>query len=214
MDLGCGSGHFTLPFSRMLSPYKGRVLGIDRSSAMLASLEDAVMRHSINNVSLIHSDFCCYEPLEQISVFFASEVLHACDDLSAVFTHASSLGCPGSMFVIRTPSHDQLRQIRWLSFFEGALELDLARTVDIAVMCDHLRRAGFDQNVQVEVIHEAHAISSLSFLSALEDKAYSLLRVLPSAEFAKGLQRASQYCAGKLSINNNLNMTCIRARRP
>ncbi|HIJ60410.1 MAG TPA: class I SAM-dependent methyltransferase, partial [Nitrospirae bacterium] len=47
LDIGCGTGIFTLPLARMAS----KIIGLDNSKAMLERLKDEAQKWSISNVS-------------------------------------------------------------------------------------------------------------------------------------------------------------------
>jgi len=212
-DLGCGVGRFSIPFAQLLSSYPGRVIAIDNSAIMLRELNRQQGTYSTDNITAVFGDLVNFRCDYEVDVFFASEVLHAVRPLEAVLESAAACAAPHSAFIIRSPSHQQLADILWLRFLDGALEMDIARTTDVPVLCKALHHAGFDTSVTICSVAEDEDIPACDFLSALEKKAYSLLHFIPSETYTTGLQRARSYCSQHSVVNTQFQLSCVTAWR-
>jgi len=211
-DLGCGWGRFALPFAEVLKSRRGTIVAIDRSAMMLRELQ-LHLDHTVDNLLIVNADVSKWSSEIPIDVFFASEIFHSGTSVVEVLNTAARNSAVDSAFLIRSPSHKQLAGICWLHFFDTALERDLARTMDIEEICEHLKNAGFKANIGVDEIYEQRDISCEEFLRAMEGKAYSLLRVLPTEAYMDGMTRVRRYCAQHEKINMNFGTTCISAWR-
>ena len=59
LDIGCGTGLNFGPLIQRIGP-KGRIIGVDLSSKMLACAKERIKRSKWNNVELVHSDITSY----------------------------------------------------------------------------------------------------------------------------------------------------------
>ncbi len=59
LDIGCGTGLNFPPLIKKIGP-RGRIIGVDISSEMLACAKERIKRSKWNNVELVHSDIASY----------------------------------------------------------------------------------------------------------------------------------------------------------
>jgi ubiquinone/menaquinone biosynthesis C-methylase UbiE len=80
-DLGCGTGYFTVPFSRKVK----KVYGIDIQKEMLAYLEEKVRKQKIGNIeTLLSKDDEIPLQDKSVDVLFSANTLHEFRDKKAI----------------------------------------------------------------------------------------------------------------------------------
>jgi precorrin-6B methylase 2 len=212
-DLGCGMGRFAIPMARELRLLNGSVIAIDKSASMLRKLQDKVSMCKLENVELLHADLTDFRTRSAIDIFFASEVFQVVTSVDDVLTCAASNAADLAVFVIRVSSYSQIRRITWLTLFDSALQLDLQRSTDIATLAAKLRVAGFSGPIDSFEVSEERTIPAQDFIRALEEKAFSILRMIPQPDYEVGLKRAREYYRGKREISLEVNTTCLTVWR-
>lgn len=97
VDLGCGTGTFSVPMSTMVG-YDGRVFAVDGSSIMLDKLK---AKNPAANISLVEKDFMDTGLTSGTSDFcLAAFVLHETNNPQALIDEASRLLKPGGRLLV------------------------------------------------------------------------------------------------------------------
>jgi hypothetical protein len=146
-----------------------------------------------------------------IDIFFASEVFQVVSSVDQVLNSAACNAADSAVFVIRVSSHSQIRRITWLTLFDSALQLDLDRSADIEALAVKLRAAGFSGPLDSFEVCEDRSIPAQDFMRVLEEKAFSILRMIPQPDYEIGLKRAREYYHGKREVSLEVNTTCLTA---
>lgn len=80
IDIGCGTGYFTLPASQITGP-SGKVIGVDISEEMLNELRKKINGQS-TNIELLRSDHLKLPVEDKLGTFaLLANVLHESDDM-------------------------------------------------------------------------------------------------------------------------------------
>jgi SAM-dependent methyltransferase len=122
-DLGCGTGQL----ARLLAPFAGRVVGVDRSAEMLELARERLARAS--NVELRQGELEAL-PLDDgaLDVAILSLVLHYVADPARVFVEARRVLRPGGRLLILEMQRHQRAAFReemghlWLGFSTDEIE--------------------------------------------------------------------------------------------
>lgn len=99
IDIGCGTGYFTLPASEITGPL-GRVIGVDISEEMLNEVRNKINGKG-HNIELMLSDNITL-PISDSHGTFALlvNVLHEADDMMAMLAEAKRVLKPGGRLAI------------------------------------------------------------------------------------------------------------------
>ena len=99
IDIGCGTGYFTLPASEITGP-KGRVIGVDISEEMLNEVRGKINNHS-SNIELLLSDNVQLPVRDSLGTFaLLANVLHEADDMMVMLSEANRVLKPGGRLAV------------------------------------------------------------------------------------------------------------------
>ncbi len=185
VDLGCGTGRFTLPLQ---ARFKNLVFGIDPSRKMLEKIEDT------KNIALIQA---CAEHLpitdHTADMVFCSQVFHHLRDEHAALDEITRILIPNGLFCIRNSTVENLDSVLYLKFFPRAYRDDHtllpARNDILALVPKH----GFTLN-DMETVCQKFARTHVELLDKIRLRALSDLALLPDNEFKDGLRALETYC--------------------
>lgn len=100
LDVGCGTGYFTFPASRMVGP-KGQVCAVDISGVMLAELRSKAASQGLFNIELHQSAHGKLTvPAAPYTLVILSDVLHEVDDKKAFLAEIAAAVRPGTKLSI------------------------------------------------------------------------------------------------------------------
>jgi SAM-dependent methyltransferase len=207
LDVGCGTGRFSLPFCQ----YAFSVTGLDTSAAMVSLAIDNAHALQITNFNPIISSFEAYSPLLSFDILFISELVHLVEDKFVFFNRTFSLLSSNGFIVVRTPSHAQLRARDFNSYFPGLVDIELLRHLDIDQYMELLLSCGF-LNPTAKEIDESDSLLAAEYIDALRHRFHSTFFALDENSFDAGLAAAERTLRG--IVSRNLPITMITAQRP
>lgn len=188
LDLGCGTGRFTIPSAETIS---ARMVGADLSAGMLS---EAMSKPGADGVRWVRSH--AEHPAFRSSVFqcvFMSLLIHHVDDRDRVLRECLRILRPGGVFLMRTSGHDDmLNTMPVYRFFPGAWEIDRNRLPEIGVLEDSMRRAGFSA-VRHEKVRQQLVSSVEEYLDKNRRKNISALTLLSEDEFRRDMSAMEEY---------------------
>ncbi len=184
LDIGCGTGNYTDLLQRITRENGLQVSGLDPSEEMLtiARQKNAQIDFRQGTAGQI--------PWDQSSFDFVymTDVIHHVPDIHRMFAEICRVLRPGGGACIVTQSHRQIDARPIVRFFPGTAAIDKERYPDI----DTIIRAARDNALEFagqEVLSEGEALDLDShYLELVRKKGYSMLRLLPPAEYESGLQ--------------------------
>jgi len=187
MDLGCGTGRFTIPLAETTGAH---VVGVDLSAEMLA---EALPKPGADRVWWVRSDA---QDLAfksgALQCVFMSLLLHHVSDAQRVLDECCRILRPEGVCVIRMAGHDDMETMPVYEFFPRAWEIDRNRVPDIVVIEDSMRRAGF-RTVGHEKVVQKQVDSVDAYLDKMRRKNISALTLLSEDEFSAGMARLEEY---------------------
>ena len=116
VDIGCGSGEFT----RVLSQYYGKVIGVDYSSLMIHT---AMSSNTAKNVSFLEAN-CTSVPLDNecADAVFSMGLLDYVDNVDAAISEFARLLKPGGTVIFTIPKSPSLfAPLRWSTYMRSLL---------------------------------------------------------------------------------------------
>lgn len=104
LDIGCGPGHTTFSLRECVGD-RGRVIGIDSSEAMIATLRREAARREASNIEAWHQDIGTLEGIEGIDGAFARWLFCFLDEPAAVVTRIAAALRPGGRLAVMDYFH-------------------------------------------------------------------------------------------------------------
>jgi ubiquinone/menaquinone biosynthesis C-methylase UbiE len=187
LDLGCGTGRFSIPMANKLHY---RLTGADSSREMLAQAKKKDSRGII--------DWDCVDaqnlkyPDASFDIVFMSHLLHHVDSPAIVITECKRVLKNRGVILVRYGAIEQIRDDVEHTFFPETLPIDEFRTPCIKTVENWLSSAGFS-NIKTEEVVQRTYESGDSHLNAITVKATSVLTMLSPESYRQGIQKLSKY---------------------
>jgi len=187
LDLGCGTGRFTIAMVNQLPCY---VTGADMSEDMLAKARDKDLNNLIewdrqDAQSLTYDD-------GSFDIVFISHLLHHVDSPVLVLKEAKRVLVPSGVILIRYGAIEQIEHDVVHTFFPGSLEIDKARTPSVLTVESWLSEAGFKE-ISSEEIKQQTWETNTALLESIKNKNTSVLTLISESSFKKGINELTDY---------------------
>jgi SAM-dependent methyltransferase len=184
LDIGCGTGNYTDLLEKTTQERGVQVCGLDPSEDMLAKArrKNAMIELRQGTAARIPWDQASFDFIYMI------DVIHHVPDIHEMFAEICRVLRVGGRVCIVTQSHRQIEARPIVRFFPGTAALDKERYPDI----DTIIAAAQDNGLQFDgqdVLSEGEAMELGSdYLELVRKKGYSMLCLLPDAEYESGLR--------------------------
>jgi len=181
LDFGCGTGNY---LRRMRERFGCRCYGIEPSDGMRAR---AHAKHA--DIMVVKGDHGSIPFAGGIFDFcYMTDVIHHIPDLDLMFRGLHRVMRPGGSLCVVTESHAQIEARFYNRYFPSLAENEKRRYPDVDEIVVSAQSCGF-VFTKSESIPPAHAGTiSGQFLRNVEEKNYSMFRMLSEEEFAAGLE--------------------------
>jgi SAM-dependent methyltransferase len=184
LDIGAGPGIQAEMLLRTL-PVQWGVDALE-PSRQLADAARVRLAQFGARASVKESTFDAFPASRKYHAVWASEVTHLLGDPSSWVEKAARCTRPGGRVVIRTSTHEQLRDRHWYRHFPSALAVDLARHPARSDVVRALERAGFSE-VHAVSVDESRPMAVTYLLESFESKAFSTLHLIDERDLADGI---------------------------
>jgi SAM-dependent methyltransferase len=187
LDLGCGTGRFSIPIAEKL---RYRVTGVDSSIEML----DKARQKDKNRIVNWEARDAQYLNFADASfdVVFMSHLLHHCDNPRKVINDCWRILSERGAILIRYGAIEQIRDDVEHTFFPETLVIDEARVFTVRKTENLLKEAGFSNIVSEEITQRTYDTST-DHLKAVTVKSTSVLTMIPPEAFTKGISRLQKH---------------------
>ncbi len=187
LDLGCGTGRFSLP---MVNSLRFDVTGVDSSIEMLKKAKEKDFNSAVN--WLVADASVLVFQSGTFNVVFMSHLLHHVDNPLVVLKECNRvLACPG-VVLIRYGALEQIRHDVEHTLFPEVIDIDEGRTPSVELTEKWLIDAGFEDISSKEIIQQTYQ-DGLSHLNAARVKSTSVLSMISEESFQTGIRRLSEY---------------------
>jgi ubiquinone/menaquinone biosynthesis C-methylase UbiE len=207
LDLGCGTGLYTLIIT---THTKATLCGLDPSVGMLEQANKKARHvHWFNSVGE-------YLPLRSgiFDCIFSSQVWHHIIDRQATANECGRILRNGGTLVIRTISHEQLREKVVFKFFPEILKNQISVYPSKKDFSIYFKNAGFTSTEHYAYSLERYQAAS-EFIEIATKKLWSMFRPITQEGLEKGLEKLIRFeleNPGKL-IRNDEKITLTVARK-
>ena len=182
VEIGCGTGNYIITLSKELPDYTYKAFDIS-----VNMLEVAKARSDIVEFSRSNADTAFPYSDSSIDFSFSVDVIHHIENLKTFFQEVGRTLKPNGIFILVTDSEENIRKRSLSKYFPEILDIELERYPSIKELCDTAKVFG----IELLDIKEAEALIDFNdnFVSSLERKCSSSMRLIPEEKHRKGMDR-------------------------
>lgn len=187
LDLGCGTGRFTIPFAYNFGL---DVTGADKSPAMLRRAHEKDFKKLCKWVEYDAESFPLYK--DCFDSIFVCHLLHHLSRPLRAINNCYTMLKPRGVMIIRYGAWSQIKNDTVHTFFPEAKEVDKNRTPEIEDVENWLEKRGFI-DIASSVTSQQTYDSFESLLKALPLKTKSVLTLISEKSFHIGLAHLKRH---------------------
>ncbi len=186
IDLGCGTGRFTVPLAAQLGV---SVIGVDPSQQML--------REAARETSSSHIEYregsAESIPLDAHSatLIFMSNAIHHVKSLDKALREMHRVLQPHGIVFIRNYSLENLESLHYLHFFPEAMHISQDMIWPRSTLVEHFTDRGFAKLSQ-GTVHQEASTDFEAYIRKIESRVYSDLALIPDEAFDRGIARMKE----------------------
>jgi ubiquinone/menaquinone biosynthesis C-methylase UbiE len=186
IDLGCGTGRFTVPLAEHLGV---SVIGVDPSQKMLQE----AARHSRSRHIAYREGSAEAIPLgaNVAALIFMSNAIHHVTSLDNALQEMWRVLQPHGIVFIRNYSLENLPSLPYLQFFPEAMHISRTMLWPRTTLVEHFTARNFAQLSQ-GTVHQEASPDVESYFRKIESRAYSDLALISDEAFDRGIARMKE----------------------
>lgn len=187
LDIGCGTGRFTLPIAER---FHCTVIGADMSIEMLDKAKDkdknGLVRWDVQDIhKMTYGD-------ASFDVIFMSNVIHHCDAPLKALSECHRILGDNGVIIIRYGAMAQIREDVTHVFFPETLELDEERTPSVELLEKWMAEVSFS-GINTQEVEQKTFQTGKELIDAHAYKNTSVLSMISEDAFEIGMQRLRKY---------------------
>jgi ubiquinone/menaquinone biosynthesis C-methylase UbiE len=187
LDIGCGTGRFTLPIAKR---FHCPVTGADMSTEMLEKAKgkdkNGLVRWEIQDIhKMTYGD-------ASFDVIFMSNVIHHCDSPLKALRECHRILGDNGVILIRYGAIEQIREDVTHVFFPETLKLDEKRTPSVELLEKWMTEVSFN-GINTQEVEQKTFQTDKELLDAHACKNTSVLSMISEDAFEIGMQRLRKY---------------------
>lgn len=180
LDFGCGTGNY---LARIRERYGCACYGVEPSEAMRARARTKSL-----DVVLVDGDHC-HIPFDdgQFDFAYMTDVIHHVQDIRVLFSELGRVLKPDGRVCVVTESHAQIERRFYNRYFPSLVANEKRRYPDCEAIVASASAAGLASLGVALGPSTTSTTIDTSFVRNVEEKNYSMFRLLSDDEFAAGL---------------------------
>jgi ubiquinone/menaquinone biosynthesis C-methylase UbiE len=185
LDFGCGTGNYLYSIHQKYPP---QCFGVEPSDGMLKKAllknpELSIRKGDHNRIPFEDAFF---------HFIYMTDVIHHVPDLDALFKNLFRKLVEGGLACIVTESHSQIDTRWYKAYFPSLAKNEKKRYPDVAKIVGYATRIGFCiDEIQIKPAVQVNAVTD-HFIKMVEEKNYSMFRLLEESEYQAGLKNLHQ----------------------
>jgi ubiquinone/menaquinone biosynthesis C-methylase UbiE len=204
LDFGCGTGNYVYAIKKLTT---ADIYGVEPSDGMRekAAAKGVDVRsgdHSIIPFSDGYFDF-----------IYMIDVIHHVPDLKMMFSEFRRVLKPGGLVCILTESHRQLETRFWVKYFPTTVAVEKKRYPDVSEIINIAKTVGLDEHKVFVTDAESENIITEDFIKLVENKGFSMFRLIEEADYHAGLAAIKKDFENKTVIYSNHCETLLWLRK-
>lgn len=182
LDFGCGTGNYL--FS-IFHKYRPNCFGVEPSDGMR---EKALQKNP--GITIVNGDHA-HIPFEDgfFDFIYMTDVIHHIPDLNRLFCTLNKKLKKNGTICILTESHEQI-ETRWFNrYFKSLIQIEKSRYPDISEIVNSAKTNGLTLIENQIRYYKGNYIIDSVFIKTVEEKNYSMFRLLDNTEYNEGLAK-------------------------
>lgn len=180
LDFGCGTGNY---LNALQSAFGSRCCGVEPSEGMrtLAAEKNASLEVRRGDHRQIPFE------AETFDFAFMTDVIHHVADMALMFSKLWRVLKCGGLLCVVTESHDQIQARFYNRYFPSVAANEKRRYPEVKRILESALASGFSHEATDVLSASARATITEQFLRNVEEKNYSMFRLLNEREYEDGL---------------------------
>lgn len=200
LDFGCGTGNFAYAVKKLTT---ADIYGVEPSDGM----REKALAKGIDVRCGDHSSV----PFDDnfFDFIYMTDVIHHVPDMKMMFAEFSRVLKPTGLVCILTESHRQLETRFWVKHFPATVAAEKKRYPDIPDIINAAKSVGFDEYNITVTDTDSEFIISEDFVKLVENKGYSMFRLIDESDYQSGLAALKKNFEDKTMIYSNHGETLL-----
>ena len=200
LDFGCGTGNFAYAIKKLTN---ADIYGVEPSDGMRekAMAKGLDVRKGDHTAILFNDGF--------FDFIYMTDVIHHVPDMGMMFAEFYRVLKPSGIVCILTESHHQLETRFWVKHFPTTVAVEKKRYPDISDIISAAKTAGLDEYKVVVTDTENNTTVSEDFVKMVENKGFSMFRLIDEADYQAGLAALKKDYEDKTVIHTNHGETLL-----
>ncbi|MCL1882187.1 MAG: methyltransferase domain-containing protein [Defluviitaleaceae bacterium] len=207
LDYGCGTGNYTWAIKKVTN---ANVFGVEPSDGMRekAQKKGAEIEFKKGDHTSVPFDDGFFD------LIYMTDVIHHVPDLNSMFTEFYRVLKPDGKVCVLTESHEQIEARFFTVYFPTMATKEKERYPDISDIVLAANQCGLLADESVNTSHERTETISKDFINLVENKGFSMFRLISDGEFSRGLKCLKEDCENNVRIKSNHGETFLWLRKP
>ncbi|MCL2198356.1 MAG: methyltransferase domain-containing protein [Defluviitaleaceae bacterium] len=202
LDFGCGTGNYTWAVKKVSD---ANIFGVEPSDGMR---EKAQQKGT--EIEFKKGDHTSIPFRDDIfDLIYMTDVIHHVPDLNSMFTEFFRVLNPNGKICILTESHNQIETRFWSSYFPTMATAEKERYPDIPEIISVAKKCGLSVDENINTDKNQTLTISPEFVTLVENKGFSMFRLISEDEFSNGLKRLKEDYNNKVEIKSTHGETFL-----
>jgi ubiquinone/menaquinone biosynthesis C-methylase UbiE len=202
LDFGCGTGNYICAIKQLTN---ANIFGVEPSDGMREKAQekgkDIIFRKGDHSSIPFDNNF--------FDFIYMTDVIHHIPDLNSMFSEFFRVLKSNGKICILTESYKQIEARFWSAYFPTTVIAEKERYPDISTIIGVANGCGFEVDENVITDNEQSIEISPEFINLVENKGYSMFRLISDKEFEEGLSKLKKDYNNRLKIKTNHGETFI-----
>jgi len=202
LDFGCGTGNYACVIKKVTGAH---VFGVEPSEGMIQKA-----REKSSEIEFKKGDHTSVPFDDEIfDLIYMTDVIHHVPDINAMFKEFYRVLKQTGAVCIVTESHRQLETRFWSAYFPATVAAEKERYPDIPDIVSSAGQCGLFVDEIVNTDSERTFTISPDFVKLVENKGFSMFRLIGDDDFADGLNRLKEDYKNNIEIKTNHGETFL-----
>jgi ubiquinone/menaquinone biosynthesis C-methylase UbiE len=204
LDFGCGTGNFANAIKKLTT---ADIYGVEPSDGM----RENALAKGLDARRGDHAGI----PFEDnfFDFIYMTDVIHHVPDMEMMFAEFFRVLKAKGLVCILTESHKQLETRFWVKHFPSTVSAEKRRYPDIPDIIKAAETCGFNEHKVIATDAEKEIIISEDFVKLVENKGYSMFRLIDEADYQAGLATLKDDYVSKTAIHSTHGETFLWLRK-